>query len=102
MSARYDAYEDVKACGHDTVNPCDCLPIQQDVRAAIARVIDLDTQRPGHVFGDLLIVQRWLDATEPGERCGHCGELLSLDAGEGYDGLCGSCADVAERNGRWG
>jgi hypothetical protein len=32
------------------------------------------------------------------ERC-DCGN--SLEDGEGYDGLCGSCADEAEAEGRW-
>lgn len=31
--------------------------------------------------------------------CDECDEML--DDGEGYDGLCGSCADVAEAAGRW-
>jgi hypothetical protein len=35
------------------------------------------------------------------ERCSECGANLADDAGEGYDGLCGSCADVAEKEGRW-
>jgi hypothetical protein len=37
----------------------------------------------------------------PVERCSECGADLAIDAGEGYDGLCGSCADVAEKEGRW-
>lgn len=35
------------------------------------------------------------------ERCSECDEPLSDDEGEGYDGLCGDCADVAETEGRW-
>lgn len=31
--------------------------------------------------------------------CSRCGE--SNDDGEGYDGLCGDCADVAEADGEW-
>jgi len=34
------------------------------------------------------------------ESCDECG--ASLADGEGYDGLCGNCADKAERHGRWG
>lgn len=32
--------------------------------------------------------------------CSRC-MTETLDDGEGYDGLCGSCADQAERSGRW-
>ena len=35
---------------------------------------------------------------EPPERCSECGDVLDLD---GYDGLCGNCADRAETEGRW-
>ncbi|MEH0110698.1 hypothetical protein V6N00_13390 [Tersicoccus sp. MR15.9] len=31
--------------------------------------------------------------------CTECGELN--DDGEGYDGLCGNCADRADENGDW-
>ena len=31
--------------------------------------------------------------------CGQCGSYN--DDGEGYDGLCGNCADAAELEGRW-
>ncbi|MEA5456730.1 hypothetical protein SPF06_18560 [Sinomonas sp. JGH33] len=33
--------------------------------------------------------------------CSECGDDLEDSAGEGYDGLCGDCADQAERQGRW-
>lgn len=33
------------------------------------------------------------------EHCTQCG--YSLDDGQGFDGLCGNCADVAEGEGRW-
>lgn len=36
---------------------------------------------------------------EADEACSECGE--PTDDGEGYDGLCGSCADKAEAEGRW-
>jgi hypothetical protein len=36
------------------------------------------------------------------ETCTECGAALADTAGEGYDGLCGHCADVAEAQGRWG
>lgn len=35
------------------------------------------------------------------ETCSECGADLAVDAGEGYNGLCGSCADRAERQGQW-
>lgn len=33
------------------------------------------------------------------DSCSDCGADLS--DGEGYDGLCGECADAAEAEGRW-
>ena len=36
------------------------------------------------------------------ENCAGCGEPLADSEGEGYDGLCGTCADKAEAEGRWG
>lgn len=33
------------------------------------------------------------------DMCDKCG--ASTDDGEGYDGLCGNCADRAEAAGRW-
>lgn len=36
------------------------------------------------------------------ETCEECGANLTDDEGEGYDGLCGDCADRAETEGRWG
>lgn len=41
------------------------------------------------------------DDDEDIERCSRCGANLADDEGEGYDGLCGSCADIAEHEGRW-
>jgi len=38
-------------------------------------------------------MQDYLDTLAP-DCCRECG--ASLDDGEGYDGLCGNCADVAE------
>lgn len=35
---------------------------------------------------------------EAAEHCEECGEPVD---GDGYDGLCGNCADEAERTGRW-
>lgn len=35
------------------------------------------------------------------ERCSECGANLAESEGEGYDGLCGDCADRAEAKGRW-
>lgn len=34
------------------------------------------------------------------DTCSECGDDLSDN--EGYDGLCGTCADAAEAEGRWG
>lgn len=49
-----------------------------------------------------------LQANEPAaepepepELCSECGANLADDEGEGYDGLCGSCADEAEEKGQW-
>ena len=39
------------------------------------------------------------DDLEEDERCSACGGDLSDN--EGYDGLCGSCADAAEADGLW-
>lgn len=36
-----------------------------------------------------------------GESCRADGCTESLDDGEGYDGLCGTHADIAEREGEW-
>lgn len=33
--------------------------------------------------------------------CDECGAPLADDEGEGYDGLCETCADKAEKEGRW-
>lgn len=33
------------------------------------------------------------------DTCSQC--AASLDDGEGFDGLCGACADRAENEGRW-
>lgn len=40
------------------------------------------------------------EALDDDERCSECGGELSDN--EGYDGLCGPCADAAEAEGRWG
>jgi hypothetical protein len=37
-----------------------------------------------------------LDVDDPPCECGE-----SLDDGEGYDGYCGTCADIKEREGYW-
>ena len=42
-----------------------------------------------------------MDRHDPTERCDECGDPLSDSEGEGYDGLCGTCADKAEDEGRW-
>lgn len=39
------------------------------------------------------------DELEEDERCSACGGDLSDN--EGYDGLCGTCADAAEADGLW-
>jgi hypothetical protein len=36
----------------------------------------------------------WTDPCDAPDECGQCG--ASLDDGEGYDSLCGPCADAAE------
>ncbi len=48
------------------------------------------------------------DEYEDIERCGDCGrvthrndEPVDTDAADGFDGLCGNCADRAEEAGRW-
>src|SRR5262249_6865621 len=45
------------------------------------------------------------DYGEPWTYCDECGAVLERDGevidGDGYDGLCGNCADQAEREGRW-
>jgi RNA polymerase subunit RPABC4/transcription elongation factor Spt4 len=35
------------------------------------------------------------------DTCDQCGTDLADDEGEGYDGLCGNCADKAEAEGKW-
>lgn len=59
----------------------------------------------GSTGGDSDALRFWVkEARERGietdvESCDECDELL--DDGEGYDGLCGTCADRAEEAGRW-
>jgi len=40
--------------------------------------------------------------TDEIERCDECGANLADSEGDGYDGLCATCADKAEEAGRWG
>lgn len=48
------------------------------------------------------IVGPAIDEMQDDIRENHCSECgASLDDGEGYDGLCGNCADRAEAAGRW-
>lgn len=48
------------------------------------------------------IVEPAISDLEDDIRENHCSECgASLDDGEGYDGLCGNCADRAEAAGRW-
>lgn len=43
---------------------------------------------------DLLVADEEADLNDEEDNCSHCG--MSLDDNEGYDGLCGNCADLAE------
>lgn len=62
-----------------------------------ARYIDADGEA---AWGSLIVEDgnSYLD-TDDEDLCSRCG--ASLDNGEGYDGLCGNCADRAENEGRW-
>ena len=52
------------------------------------------TRNPFDVFAEYEI-------DEDTEYCRWCDADLADDAGEGYDGLCGNCADRAEATGQW-
>lgn len=41
------------------------------------------------------------DDWDKDEKCSDCGDSLADSEGEGYDGLCGDCADKAESKGKW-